>query len=252
MRLLRSAFALLLLVPGVGGLVARSGEFVLFKHVWGDAIVSTDMSPEGKTLVPPTPKRPVYYRGLSLGHRLGSIGGDREPKVEELDQVVAGILAKQGYLGAIPGGAEPTLFLILQWGYLTPGRDDLFWFLGYNPDKYFGLPILPRAIETAQEDGQDAIYGIIITAFEFKSARTAKPVVYWQTRIGLPAVGKSMAAALPVMLVAAGPAIGRPAKEPVLLDADSPREGTVKLNKLKFLEYLNGPPAPEKSDAGKK
>jgi hypothetical protein len=165
--------------------------------------------------------------------------------------MVAGILAKQGYLCARPEH-EPTLFLILQWGYLTPQSEDLFWFLGYNPNKYVGIPVLPLAIETVQEDATDAIYGIIITAFEFKSVRTAKPVVYWQTRIGLPAVGKSMAAALPVMLVAAGPAIGRPSKEPVLLDADSPREGTVKLNELKFLEYLNGPPASDKPEPEKK
>jgi hypothetical protein len=250
MRPLRSAFAFLLLAFGVGGAVARSGEFVLFKHVWGDAIVATDMSPEGKTLAPPTPQQPVYYRGLSLGHRLGSIPGDREPEVQQLNRMVAGILAKQGYLGARPGH-EPTLFLILQWGYLTPGREDLFWFLGYDPNKYVGIPVLPLAIETAQEDAQDAIYGIIITAFEFKSVHAARPVVYWQTRIGLPAVGKSMAAALPVMLVAAGPAIGRPSKEPVLLDADNPREGTVKLNELKFLEFIDGNPPPTRPEPKK-
>jgi hypothetical protein len=47
--------------------------------------------------------------------------------------------------------------------------------------------------------------------------------------------------------VAAGPAIGRPANMPVLLDADNPREGTVKLNEFKFLEFLDGSPTPAES-----
>ncbi len=269
MRPLRPAWPLLLfaLAFGAAAPVARSGKFVLFKNIWGDVIVSTDTTAAGKALTPPTPQQPAYYRGMSLGRRLGSIAGDEEPDVHELNRMVAAVLAKQGYLDARTGSHEPTLFLILQWGYLKPGSDDLLWFLGYDPAQDIGAPVMEgiigpevfrrgmrsRAIETILDDAQDAIYGIIVTAFEFKSANTSQPVAYWQTRIGLSANGKSMAAALPVMVVAAGPVIGRPSDQPVLVDADSSREGIVKLGELKVLEYLNGsPPPPLESEPAKK
>jgi len=244
MRPLSFALVVLLL------LTARArAEFSLFKNIWGDVIVATDTAEAGKALTPPTAQQPVYYRGMSLGQKLGSIPGDEEPEQKQLNRFVADILRKQGYRGA-PEGREPELFLVLQWGYLTPGSENLLWFLGYNPRDDIAAPSIPgklgpevwrrgmrsRAIETILEDSQGAIYGIIVTAFEFKSVRTADPVVYWQTRIGLPANGKSMAEALPAMLVAAGPAIGRPADKPVLLDADLARQGTVKFGELKFFD----------------
>jgi len=230
-------------------------EFVLFKNIWGDVIVSTDTTPEGRKLAPPTPQRPVYYKGQSLGRRLGSIPGNLEPDVPQLNLFVGQVLAKHGYLAAPAGMAEPELFLVLQWGYLKPGGGDLRWFLGYNPEQDIAAPSHPtmlggevfrrgfrsRLIDTILENSQAPIYGIIVTAFDFKTARTAAPIAYWQTRIGLPANGKSMAAALPVMITAAGPAIGRPAAAPVLVSADHAREGQVNLGDLKFLGFEENP-----------
>jgi hypothetical protein len=199
-----------------------------------------------------------------LGPRLGSIRGDEEPDVKQLNRFVADILRKQGYLGA-PESREPELFLVLQWGYVTPGSENLLWFLGYNPQDDIAAPSSPRtlgpevwrrgmrsrAIETILENSQDAIYGIIVTAFEFKSVHTDNPIIYWQTRIGLPANGKSMAAALPTMLVAAGPAIGRAADKPVLVDPNDARPGTVKFGELKFLDFQNAPSPPRQTEDGK-
>ena len=264
MHPLRHAFALafVLLALGAGGTPARA-EFVLFKNTWGDVIVATDMTVAGKALTPPTPQQPVYYRGLSLGRRLGSIPGDREPNLQELNLFVADILAKQGYRPAPPEIEAPPLLLVLQWGYVKPGSEDLLWFLGYNPEQDIAAQANPnmlgpevwrrgmrsRLIDTILQDSQNPIYGIIVTAFEFKSARTPEPVVYWQTRIGLPANGKSMAQALPVMIAAAGPAIGRPADRPVMLDADRVRDGRVDLGELKFLDYQGElPPSAETGD----
>lgn len=254
MRLLPSVFGLVPLALALAPSEARA-EFTLFRQVWGDAIVATDTTPAGRALTAPTPEQPVYYKGMSLGRRLGSIPGDEEPEEKELNRFVAKVLARHGYLGARPGESEPTLFLVVQWGYLEPGSGDLLWFLGYDASQDIGAPTFPgmlgpevwrrnfrsNAIETILQDAQGAIYGIIVTAFEFKSARTTEPVVYWQTRIGLPANGKSMADALPAMLVAAGPVIGRPADGPVLLDADNARQGVVTLGELKFLDTLAEP-----------
>lgn len=249
MRSRRLALALLLPTLGTG---TAHAEFTLFKSVWGDAIVATDTTEAGKALTPPTPKQPVYYKGLSLGRRLGSIPGDAEPPVKELNDFAARVLAKQGYLPMRPGGPEPELLLVLQWGYLKPGASNLHWFLGYNPENDIGASatinmlgpevfrrgMRSREIDTILSDAQNPIYGIILTAFDFKTARTTAPIAYWQTRIGLPANGKSMAQALPAMLVAAGPAIGRPADKPVFVDADTAREGTVTLGELQFLETV--------------
>ena len=249
-----------------GGLRALGGEFVLFKNIWGDVIVSTDTTQAGKALTPPTPQQPVYYLGRSLGLTLGSIPGDHEPDTKKLTDFATRILAKQGYFGARPGVHDPSLFLVVQWGYLKPGTEDLLWFLGYDPRQDIAAPTFPgqlgpevwrrnfrsREIETILEDSQSPIYGIIVTAFDFKTARTAQPVACWQTRIGLSANGKSMAEALPTMLAAAGPAIGRPSDKPVLVDADLARDGRVQLGELQILDIVNDLPAPGATGGEKK
>lgn len=239
----------------LGAAAVRGAEFVLFKSVWGDAIVATDTTAAGRALTPPTRAQPVYYLGLTLGQKLGSIPGDKEPDLQQLSAFTARILAQQGYVGAKPGVHDPSLFLVLQWGYIQPGREDLRWFLGYNPEHDIAAPatinmlgpdvfrrgMRSREIETILEDAQRPIYGIIITAFDYKTARTNQPVALWQTRIGLPAHGKSMTDALPAMIVAAGPAIGRPADKPVFVDADNARSGTVTFGELKFLDFPEAP-----------
>lgn len=265
MRPLPSTLVLLLLTLGLALPGARAVDFVLFKNVWGDVIVATDTTTQGHVLTPPTPDQPVYYRGLSLGGKLGSIRGDKEPEVKEINRVVAGILAKQGYLAARPGVHDPTLFLIVQWGYMEPAKNNLLWFFGYDPNEDIGAPVMEgilgpevfrrdfrsHSVETILTNAQDAIYGIIVTAFEFKSASSPNPVIYWQTRIGLPANGKSMAAALPTMLIAAGPAIGCESKSPMLLDADNVREGRVNLGELKILDVIGDPQRTPESGAKK-
>jgi hypothetical protein len=255
MRLRCQPVVLALLVLGLALPGVRGGEFVLFKNIWGNVIVSTDTTMEGKQLTPPTPDKPVYYKGISLGRKLGSIPGDHEPNEKELNRFVANVLAKQGYLSAEPGGEEPSLLLVVQWGFMEPRSGDLLWFLGYDPEKDIGAPVMAgligaevfrtgfrsQAIDTILSDAKAPIYGIIVTAFEFKTAKTPTPVIYWQTRIGLPANGKSMATALPTMLVAAGPAIGRPTDSPVLLDADNARQGTVTFGELKYSDVVPEP-----------
>ncbi len=241
-------------------------EFRLFKNTWGNVIVATDVTRAGKALTPPTLQQPVYYKGMSLGRKLGSIPGDNEPDVKQLNLFVADILAKQGYLAAKPGVPEPELFLVLQWGYIKPGSEDLLWFLGYDPRQdiasqatinMLGPEVFRRGmrspeIDTILQDSQNPIYGIIVTAFDFKTAKSPEPVALWQTRIGLPASGKSMSSALPLMIATAGPAIGRPADKPVFLDADRIREGQVKLGELKFLDYEQDSRPTEESGSGKK
>jgi hypothetical protein len=233
--------------------------FSLFRNFWGNVIVSTDATAAGRALTPPTPEHPVYYLGRSLGTRLGTISGDELPDAKELLKIVTKILAKQGYVGARPGVHDPSLYLIVQWGYMRPRSGDRLWFLGYNPRQDIARPsssgilgpevflrdFRSRETETILQSASDSIYGIIVTAFEYKSARTPTPVIYWQTRIGLPAIGKSMAQALPTMLLAAGPVIGRETDKPVLRDADNAREGRVDLGEIKVIDLTSQPTAPD-------
>jgi hypothetical protein len=266
MRPFQSTLALLLMLAlGATASGLRGADFVLFKNIWGSVIVATDMTKAGRALTPPTPQNPVYYKGVSLGRKLGSIPGDREPDIRQLNQFVSEVLVKQGYRPAPPEMEAPELLLVLQWGYLKPGSEDLLWFLGYDPAQDIAAPaainmlgpeVFRRGmrspeIDTILQDSQNPIYGIIVTAFEFKSAHTTEPIVYWQTRIGLPASGKSMASALPVMVAAAGPAIGRPSDKPVFVDADVAREGQVKFGELKFLDFESTTRPAGKSDDGK-
>jgi hypothetical protein len=186
--------------------------------------------------------------------------GDQLPDAKEMGRVVAKILAKQGYLAAQPGVRDPELFLVLQWGRLNPRTGDGLWFLGYNPTQDpaapvfapaaspFGTTVLgpevhrrsfrTREIETVLEYAREDIYGFIISAFEYKSARTAEPIVLWQTRIGLPANGKGMSEAISVMAQIAGPQIGRETTKPVLLGTED--RYTTKLGELEFLGFEEG------------
>ena len=220
-------------------------EFVLFRNIWGNAIVNTDMTPAGRALTPPTPENPVYFLGTSLGAKLGSIPGDEEPPVKEVNAFVTRLLAKQGYRAAQPGVHEPTLFIVMQWGYMKPNYTGMGWFLGYNSlqDIAAGGGLAPLFanlrspdVDTIVEYSSAPIYGIIVTAFDFQTARTANPTIYWQTRIGLPAVGKSMAQALPSMFVAGAPAFGRETKRALLFDADTQLRGHVHLRDLQYFD----------------
>lgn len=261
----RPSVALALLLAGLGMVPAANAKWGKWGD-WGNVLVTTDMTQAGRDMPPPTLAEPVYYRGLSLGSRLGSpLRGDRAPSERDLNYFVADILAKQGYFPAKPGGPKPTLLLVLQWGCLTPGTHDLYWFLGYREEldiaashqinfigaEVFRTSFRSQIINTILEDARNPIYGIVITAFEHDSARTSQPIAYWQTRVGLPTRGKSMVQALPAMAIAAGPAIGRPSDKPMLVDVDSARAGTVNLGELKFIEAFNVP-LPSTSPSGKK
>jgi hypothetical protein len=261
--LLFVAIALLAVDPGLSR--ASGAGLGLFGDSWGDVIVNTDVTEAGRALTPPSPENPVYYLGRSLGCKFGSIPGDRVPAEKEVNDFVAKVLAKQGYLGTAPSIREPAMYIVIQWGYLRPQSGDLLWFLGYNANRDIGAPSFPgilgpevwrrnfrsREIETVLESASEPIYGIIVTAFEFKSASTPQPIIYWQTRIGLPARGKYMAKALPTMLLAAGPNIGRETTAPIFRDADHVREGRVDFGELEVIGIEGEPDPSERAGTSK-
>lgn len=248
MRTCRTLILVSVACLGLGATRALGG-FTLFTRVWGNAIVATDVTEAGKAAATPTPQTPVYYVGRSLGCRLGSMAGDTLPDEMEMHRIVTNVLAKQGYIGTRPELHEPSLLLVVQWGYLEPRSENLLWFLGYDRSLDAQAPADPkhpgperfrtrsRETETIVNYAGDSVYGVIVTAFDYKSVGTGNPVIYWQSRIGLPANGKSMAQAIPSMIIAAGPALGHESKLPVLASADNAREGYVEFREPEFIGY---------------
>jgi len=249
MRIPSASALLILLLFSVAAREAQAGRFVLFERTWGDCIVVTDMTKEGRALKPASREHPVYFLGKIYGSRLGSMPGDRLPDAKEMGQLVTRILAKQGYLAAQPGVHEAELFLAVQWGRIDPRSGDSLWFLGYNPRDDVAAPTLAgrpgieihfrnmrsREIEAILDYAEDDIYGIIISAFEYKSAFTSQPVILWQTRIGLPANGKGMTEAITAMAQIAGPQIGRETTKPILRNMDD--RFTTSLGELEVIGF---------------
>lgn len=219
------------------------------------------MTEAGRALRPASPENPVYFLGEVYGGRLGSMHGDRLPDPKEMGRFVAKILARQGYLGAQPGVHEPELFLALQWGRIDRRSGDSLWFLGYDRSQDTAAPEFPpsmpgggavhgpeiyrrpfrtREVETVLEYAEEDIYGFIISAFEYKTAHMAEPVVLWQTRIALPANGKAMSDALTTIVQLAGPQIGRETTKPVLRNTAD--RYTTKLGELEFIGFDEDPP----------
>jgi len=227
-----------------------------FKDSWGDVIVVTEMTDAGRARTRPSPDNPVYFKGRNLGCKLGnSIPGDKQPDIKEMADCVARILGGEGYLGAQPGGKDPELYIVLSWGYLRPGygnnsADELLAFLGYDPNQdiaasgtmghLIGPEVYRRGmrsqnIQTILDYATKPLYGIMITAFDYESASTPHPILYWQTRMAIPARGKYMARAMPAMMAIAAPSIGRETEKPVVRDADV----RVEFGELEVLSYAD-------------
>ncbi len=234
-----------------------------FPNTWGDIIVNTDMTPFGRERTPPSLEHPVTYVGDSLGLKFGSIRGDRIPPDKEVVDFVVDVLAQQGYIGVKSLDENPELYITLQWGYLEPPYVNLYWFLGYDPSKDIAASNFPGALgpevfrrnlrdpktETIVRLAKEPMYGIIIVAFDFESASTPQPIILWQTRIAVRAARKTMAEALPNMVLAAGPSIGRETTSPVFHDVDDLLEGKVEMGDLEEVPAQTrfdpeGPPTP--------
>ncbi|MDX2186525.1 MAG: hypothetical protein SFV32_06310 [Opitutaceae bacterium] len=233
--------------------------FSLLERIEPDVLVVTDVTDAGRSLPEVSPLSPVYFKGITLGARLGTFPGDKEPDIKELTQFITRLLAKQGYRGS-PGSAHPpTLFLVLQWGYMRRGADHL-WFLGYNPADDIAAPKMinmlgpeiflrnmrSRETQAILDMADEDLYGIIITAFEHESAKTDKPVILWQTRVAFPATGNYMKDALPKMATVAAAQIGRETKKPVLRDPADYRNEQSTLGELEVLDWERVPEAETK------
>jgi hypothetical protein len=253
---MRPCLTLTLTLVGLAWTVrAAASEWTFLRRIEGDVVVVTDVTAAGRLLAPPSPERPVYFKGLTLGNKFGSIGGDQEPDKAALTKFVTKLLHKQGFRGS-PGDAHPpTQFLVLQWGYMSTNASGKLDFLGYDPSQDIGASPNPNLlgpevffrgmrtpeIQLVLDLANEPMYAVSITSIDYATANTAHPVALWQTRIGFSATGNYMANALPKMIAAAADQIGRATERPTLRDPNSLRKGEVTLGEMEIKDIDEAP-----------
>lgn len=253
-------------------------ELLLGRHEL-DVITVTDATPAGRQFARASKDQPQYYVGLSLGFRdLGAaVGGIKEPPTNDVLRLVAGELAKQGYLPATEKSAPPSLVLAYTWGTLNAdldqpdpdfaarvrNRPQIVRFLGGRKvglDSNFfdpltapinGLQTLDYDARKIHEISSEDFYIIIVSAYDLAALHQGKKQLLWMTRIAAPSLGFALADAMPSMLAIAGPHFGRETARPVWMSASEKFKPNVKLGELQLIEYLGDAPLPVVDRSGK-
>lgn len=253
-------------------------ELLLGRHEL-DVITVTDATPAGRQFARASKDQPQYYVGLSLGFRdLGAaVGGIKEPPTNDVLRLVAGELAKQGYLPATEKSAPPSLVLAYTWGTLNAdldqpdpdfaarvrNRPQIVRFLGGRKvgldNNFFdpltapinGLQTLDYDARKIHEISSEDFYIIIVSAYDLAALHQGKKQLLWMTRIAAPSLGFALADAMPSMLAIAGPHFGRETARPVWMSASEKFKPNVKLGELQLIEYLGDAPLPVVDRSGK-
>jgi hypothetical protein len=217
----------------------------------------TDMTPAGRERPTASPEQPVYYQGVSVGFQsfARAIAGDREPPNDQFLQLVLRTLKEQGY---VPSSDQhpPTLVLGFAWGYLSGNFGGALKFLGGDKldllweTEQFGR-IDPRALtrgmrspmaERVVEMANEPLYVVTIVAYDWQDAINGKLSELWQTRIACPARGNWAMNALPQIVRAAGPSIGRETARPEWLSPEETRRrATVDIGELTTVDMSTAP-----------
>ena len=198
-------------------------------------VAVTDMTPAGRKAPQATPDFPIYYQAVTTGFKAfgRAIAGDKEPPNDEFLQIVLRTLKREGY---VPSTEENPASLVLgfAWGslrgdfggalrYLGGEKMDLMWetqnsghldarvlLRGLRSEK------ADRIMETANED----LYVVTIAAYDRQALVEGDLVELWQTRISCPTRGVWAMDALPEIVQAAGPVIGRETDTPEIFVVD--------------------------------
>lgn len=219
-------------------------------------MVVTDMTPEGRQVPRPDRDHPVYYQAVTVGFQSfgRAIAGDREPPNDAFLQVILRTLRDEGYL---PSSDQhpPTIVLGFAWGslrgnfagalqYLGGEKLDLMWEvqqIGGMLDprvltRSFRNPLQDRVMALAGDD----LYVVTIAAYDRDRAIRGDLVLLWQTRIACSARGNWAADALPQIVKAAAPVIGRETDRPEWVPPSETRRRTdVQIGELKTIESFD-------------
>ena len=238
----------------------HAGGFLgFFETPAPEVLTVTDVTDEGRKWPLPEPGKPVLYEAISFGSQnFPGLRGDVAPNPRAMAAFIVKTLAEQGYERAKEKGVAK-VFLSICWGYsranlgslgfLGGEKLDLMWELDGSPYA-FGPPRWMRSqtAEKVMEAANGDLYIASIQAFDLKRLDAGEMVVLWHTRIACPARGLMMADAIPTMIVAAGPLIGRETTKPVWRDTTYLKKARIEFGELKTLELIQ-PTAPnDKAD----
>jgi hypothetical protein len=244
-----------LLFTVLGGISLRAGGFPgFFGQTTPDVLTVTDVTEAGRSWPLPEPGKPVFYEAISFGSRnFPGLPGDVKPNPRAMADLIRKTLAEQGFLPAKEKGVAK-IFLSIGWGFsranfgslgfLGGDKLDLIWELG-NSQFASGPPRWMRSITAEKVIGaaNSNLYIASIQAFDLEKLDAGEQVLLWHTRIACEARGLMMADAIPTMIVAAGPFIGRETKKPVWRYAAEIKKDHVDFGELKTIELIQAPAA---------
>jgi len=226
------------------------GFLSFFETPAPDVLTVTDVTDEGRKWPLPEPGKPVLYEAISFGSQnFPGLRGDVTPNPRTMAAFIVKTLAEQGYQQAKEKGVAK-VFLSICWGYsranlgvlgfLGGEKLDLMWELDGSPNAVHGPPRWMRSLtaDKVMEAANSDLYIASIQAFDLKKIDAGEIVPLWHTRIACPARGLMMADAVPTMIVAAGPLIGRETKKPVWRDTTELKKVRIDFGELKTLELM--------------
>lgn len=248
-----------LLITVLGGSSLHARDFLgFYTRTTPDVLTVTEVTEAGRSWPLPEPGKPVYYEAISFGARnFPGLPGDVTPSPRAMTDLIVKTLTEQGFLRA-PKKGVAKVFLSIGWGYSSAnigvlgflGGDklDLMRDLDSSPTA-FGAPRWMRSTTAEQvmnAAGSD-LYIASIQAFDLEKLDADEKVLLWHTRIACEARGLMMASAIPVMVIAAGPFIGRETKEPVWRNAADFKQAHVGFGELKTIELIQTPPTKDET-----
>jgi hypothetical protein len=251
-----------------------AGFFERLFHHEVQVITSTDFTPAGALLRPPSPSEPIYYAALVKGyHAFGAtLGGERFPAPQDAVREIVRVLAEGGYL---PANAQhrATQAIIFTWGTMYPdvapnlgnpdmpgGQVNYRSMLGFLGGDKLGLTaayaseapgsLLPGLTSfdpdatAISSVARESLYVVALAGFEFPVAQPKHPKLLWRTKVSCPATGLLLADTLPTMLTIAAPNIGRATARPVWVNAADKFKPEVRIGNSKFEGYLGSSQSP--------
>jgi len=241
-------FAALLAKPSLHA----DGFLGFFETPAPDVLTVTDVTEEGRKWPLPEPGKPVLYEAISFGSKnFPGLPGDITPNPRVMTAFIVKTLAEQGYVQAKEKGVAK-IFLSICWGYsranlgalgfLGGKKLDLMWEL----ESYGGM-LSPNVLlrwnrsltaEKVMDTANSDLYIASIQAFDLNKLDAGTQVLLWNTRIACPTRGLWMADALPAMIAAAGPLIGRETEKPVWRDTTELKKVRIEYGELKTLELM--------------
>jgi hypothetical protein len=231
--------------------------------------VVTEMTEEGKKLPPVSPQQPAYYILHASGfHEYGDTTDPARPMTgAELQGVLQGSLAANGYLPVPSGPVRPTLLIIYTWGAYNGGTSEPVFgdrrafmdravlvggqkFAHQMADVFNQVDNLKAAAiptwvflfvnefhQYTLTDPKHAflvdqssleLYYVVASAYDYAAATANQRRLLWRTRMTVGSAGLSLTQSLPPLITSAAPFFGKDMSEPAIL-VRRVREGKVEV-----------------------